>query len=300
MHPKISVVMPVYNGEKYLKESIESILNQSFNDFELLIINDKSIDRTEEIIKECAGKDDRIRLIQNQNQKGLPGALNTGLAAARGYYIARADADDINRPYRLKMEYEFLETHPQICIVGGGYAPFNENGHRMNIFHPASSIEIAWRFISNTYFCHPSVMFRREIIEDIGGYPDVGAEDFAFFSKIIRQYRCANLKKILIQYREHQTNYSITAKDRVRESVKNTFKENYLYYMGNLEYSEIFYQYQAENKLNIKNLFIINAINFHILNKIRNQYNFSLLHIEFLRMIVFLQIKNIRAAINIR
>ena len=300
MHPKISVVMPVYNGEKYLKESIESILNQSFNDFELLIINDKSIDRTEEIIKECAGKDDRIRLIQNQNQKGLPGALNTGLAAARGYYIARADADDINRPYRLKMEYEFLETHPQICIVGGGYAPFNENGHRMNIFHPASSIEIAWRFISNTYFCHPSVMFRREIIEDIGGYPDVGAEDFAFFSKIVRQYRCANLKKILIQYREHQTNYSITAKDRVRESVKNTFKENYLYYMGNLEYSEIFYQYQAENKLIIKNLFIINAINFHILNKIRNQYNFSLLHIEFLRMIVFLQIKNIRAAINIR
>jgi len=300
MHPKISVVMPVYNGEKYLKESIESILNQSFNDFELLIINDKSIDRTEEIIKECAGKDDRIRLIQNQNQKGLPGALNTGLAAARGYYIARADADDINRPYRLKMEYELLEAHPQIRIVGGGYAPFNENGHRINIFHPASSIEIAWRFISNTYFCHPSVMFRREIIEDIGGYPDVGAEDFAFFSKIVRQYRCANLKKILIQYREHQTNYSITAKDRVRESVKNTFKENYLYYTGNLEYSEIFYQYQTENKLNIKNLFIINAINFHILNKIRNQYNFSLLHIEFLRMIVFLQIKNIRAAINIR
>ena len=86
----------------------------------------------------------------------------------------------------------------------------------------------------------------------------------------------------------------------MRESVKNTFKENYLYYTGNLEYSEIFYQYQAENKLNIKNLFIINAINFHILNKIRNQYNFSLLHIEFLRMIVFLQIKNIRAVINIR
>ena len=186
MHPKISVIMPVYNGEKYLKESIKSILNQSFNDFELLIINDKSIDRTEEIIKECAGKDDRIRLIQNQNQKGLPGALNTGLAAARGYYIARMDQDDISQPYRLKMEYEFLETHPQICIVGGGYAPFNENGHRINIFHPASSIEIAWRFISNTYFCHPSVMFRREIIEDIGGYPDVGAEDFAFFSKIVR------------------------------------------------------------------------------------------------------------------
>lgn len=298
MNPQISVVMPIYNGEKYIKESIESILNQELKDFELIIINDGSTDRTEEIVKEYEEKDNRIKLIQNRNQKGLPGALNTGLAATRGCYIARADADDINRPYRLKMEYEFLEAHPQIHIIGGGYAPFNENGHRMNIFHPASSIEIAWKFISNTYFCHPSVMFRREIIKNIGDYPYVGAEDFAFFSKIVRKYRCANLKKILIQYREHQTNYSLTAKDRVRESVKNTFKENYLHYMGNLEYSEFFYRYQTENKLNIKNIFIINAINFHILNKIRQQYKISLFSSEYIGFALLLQIKNFRAIIS--
>lgn len=290
--------MPVFNAEKYVKESIESILTQSFKDFELIIVDDSSTDGSKTIAEDYTQKDPRIISISNRGNKGLSGALNTGLKQARGTYIARLDADDISAPDRLLIQYNFLESRDDIFLVGGGYAPFNENGHRMNIFHPASSIEIAWRFISNTFFCHPSVMFRHEIADDIGGYPNVGAEDFAFFSKIVRKYRCANLKKILIRYREHQTNYSVTAKERILESVKNTFKENYSHYMGDLKYSEIFFQYQTENKLDLKNIFKINTINSHILNKICKQYKISLFSSEYIWFALRLQIKNFRAIIS--
>lgn len=289
--PIISVIMPVYNAEPYLRLAIESILKQTFRDFEMIIVNDASTDASATIIRRYAKTDPRIHFITHDQNKGLPGALNTALSQAQGKYIARMDQDDISLPDRLKLQFQFLEAHKDITLIGGGYAPFNESGHRINIFHPKSSIEIAWRFISNSYFCHPSIMFRSEALKDIGEYPNVGAEDFAFFSQFVQRYRCTNLQKILIHYREHQTNYSVTKRDKIRESVKKTFQKNYIHYIGNLDHAEAFFRFQRENILPLNEMFHISKINLRILNKIRRQYDFSLLNPEFLRMILLFQLR---------
>ncbi|TAN58435.1 glycosyltransferase family 2 protein [Patescibacteria group bacterium] len=298
-NPQISVVMSVFNSEKYLRESIGSILVQSFNDFEFLIVDDFSTDKSFSIAKEFAQEDHRIIILSNEKKKGIAGAVNTGLEYAKGKYIARFDADDYSFPDRFSVQYDYLEKHKDIVLVGGGYAPFNEQGHRVNIFHPTSEMEIAWRFVSNMYFCQPAVMFRKNIISEIGDYPSyVGGEDFALYSKVVQKSRCANLKKILIRYREHQTNITLTAKDIIGKSVQKIREENYLFYIGNLTHADVFFRYQMENKLSIKKIFAIQKINSMILNKIRKQYGFSRLHHECIYMFFFLQLRTIIAVIN--
>ena len=114
--PKITVLMPVYNGEKYLKESIESILKQTFRDFEFLIINDTSTDESEKIIRSF--KDSRIKLIKNEKNIGLTKSLNKGLDLAKGEYMARMDADDISLPKRLEIQVAFMDKNPKIGVIG--------------------------------------------------------------------------------------------------------------------------------------------------------------------------------------
>ena len=116
MNPKVTVLMPVYNCEKYLRESIESILNQTFKDFEFLIINDGSSDKSAEIVESY--NDNRINFVQNEKNIGLAASLNRGLDIAKGEYIARMDADDISLPERLEKQVRFMETNPQIGICG--------------------------------------------------------------------------------------------------------------------------------------------------------------------------------------
>jgi len=280
--PMMSIIMPLYNAEKYLGDAIESILNQTFQDFELLIIDDYSTDNSLKLAQEYEKKDNRIKILRNNYKKGIVGALNTGMENAKGIYIARADADDINRPYRFEKQYNYLERNKDIYLIGGGYAPFNDYGHRVDIFHPTSSLEIARKFISDSFFCHPSVMFRREIYDEFGGYPDEEAEDFAYFSKVVRKYRCSNIKDILIDYREHSIKRSFTSAEGINKSVKKTFLENYFFYMGDVRYAEEFYEFQTCNRLRFKNLPKIFRINLIILNKIRKQYRMSLFHIEYI------------------
>ncbi|MFA6391480.1 MAG: glycosyltransferase [Patescibacteria group bacterium] len=296
--PIISVILPVYNGEKYLRESIESIRNQTFTAWELIIVNDGSSDKSAIIAQAMSSDDPRIKYFEHSQNKGLPNTLNTGLQKVSGKYIARMDQDDISLPDRFERQYHFLEQNPDIFLVGGGYAPFNNQGHRIDIFHPESSLEIAWKFITNTYFCHPSVMFRKEIINKIGEYPNTGAEDFAFFSKIVHKYKCTNLKRIVIQYREHPENLSHQTKDKILASVKETFHENFIFYTNCLCNADIFYRYQSENKLTIKNLLKINRINHIIIKKIQKQYQLPYFSKEYFMLVLLIQIKNIRSLIN--
>lgn len=225
--------MPVYNGAKYLRASIASIYRQDFNDFELIAIDDGSKDESWELLKKQNNKHKNLIIIKNTKTKGISGALNTGLEIAKGEYIARADSDDLYRESRLKKQVEFLDVHPKIMLVGGGYAPFNENGHRIDIIHPESSIEIAWKFIDNNYFCHPSVMFRKEIIQEIGIYPVIQAEDYAYFSKVVQNYRTWNLQEILVDYREHQTNTSIIQAQEFIKTVNKYSKNNFSSLLNN-------------------------------------------------------------------
>jgi len=271
--PEISIVLPFFNAEKFLKETLESLLNQGFQDFELLAINDHSTDKGPAIVEEFCKKDKRVKLIVNKNKKGLAGALNTGLELAKGKYIARADADDIYLPDRLKDQYEFLEKNSDIMLVGSGYAPYDGKNIIRKIYHPTNSEEIAWRFLTNTFFCHPSVMFRQSITTDVGFYHETGAEDFELFSRIIHKYKTANLRKIHILYRQHDKNASNINKDRIKNSVMETYKKNFTFYFGNSDGIEKMYRFREENILKLSDLKTILDLEKKMLSKISATYH---------------------------
>ncbi len=127
--PRVSVLMSVYNGERFLRDSVESILGQTFTDFEFLILDDGSTDSTCEILEEYANKDARIVLVRNDRNLGLTRSLNKGLRLVRGEYLARQDADDISLPKRLEMQVKFLDAHPEVGVVGSALEIIDENGN---------------------------------------------------------------------------------------------------------------------------------------------------------------------------
>lgn len=275
MPPLISVIMPAYNAEKFIKQAIDSILNQTFKDFEFLIINDGSVDNTKMIIEDYVKCDARVKLINQERNQGIVAALNVGLKQALGKYIARMDSDDIARPDRFALQVNFLEKHPEMAIVGGGYAPFSTDSKRSDIFHVAGSLEIAWRFLSNTQFCHPTVMFRKELINDCGLYPPQEAEDYAYFSRIIKKYRGANLRRVLIDYREHPKSRSFASKKEISQSVMNVFRENYRYYIGQMEFVDEFFRFQHDNLMTFGFLLKSIKINKQIISRICRDYNMN-------------------------
>ncbi len=126
--PVVSVLMPTYNGERFLRPAIESILNQTFRDFELIVIDDGSRDQTAEILREFAARDNRILVLTNERNLGIAAATNRGLAAARGEFVALQDHDDISLPHRIQTELEFLHSHPEIALVGSAATLIDENG----------------------------------------------------------------------------------------------------------------------------------------------------------------------------
>ena len=126
--PLISVIMPAYNAEKYIGEAIESILNQTLKDFELIIVNDASTDSTGNIIKSYAEKDSRIVVLVNENNLNIAGSLNRGISVAKGTFIARMDADDIALPERLEMQAKVMSENPQVAVVGNDIQLINESG----------------------------------------------------------------------------------------------------------------------------------------------------------------------------
>ncbi len=264
--------MPVYNASLYLDETIQSILNQTYTNFELIIINDSSTDNSVDIINTWIKKDKRITLINNKYNKGIHGASNTGLDIAQGAYIAKADSDDIQRPYRLETQVNFLTKNKNIGIVGGGYELFGNNYDGIKIFHPSNSLRLAWRFISDIYFCNPSVMFRKEILNTVPHYPEVPCEDFAFLAKAIKKHAGFNIHKILLDYRQHGSNYSNTAKENIDKSVYTIFEDNYKYYTGSLNDSEMFYKFHSKKELELRNVYKIATISLKIIKKLVNQY----------------------------
>ncbi len=204
--PIVTVLMPVYNGERYLRESIESILGQTFTDFECLIIDDGSIDASRDIIRSYC--DPRIRLIENIDNLGLIKTLNCGLALAKGEYIARQDQDDISYPERLEKQVAFLNSHPEIAMLGTRINNIDEQGRKSTLYGyciVCSELAIRWQLMFDNPFVHPSVMMRAKIVSDIGGYDErfPECEDYDLFSRLVYVHRAANLKEILFAYRQH-------------------------------------------------------------------------------------------------
>jgi glycosyltransferase involved in cell wall biosynthesis len=196
--------MPVFNEEKFITSSIQSILDQSFEDFELIIINDGSTDSTEKIISKFS--DDRIKYY-NRSSQGIADQLNFGLKVAIGFYIARMDGDDISHTDRLLKQYNYLEKHTDIDAIGTNYICINEKG--ASLFkknNPQTPDECKFIAPLNTPILHPSLFIRKDILLGIGGYDkDYYVEDYELFNRMITGgYKLANLNEFLFYYRTYK------------------------------------------------------------------------------------------------
>lgn len=208
--PKVTVLMPVYNAEEFLAEAIESILKQTYVDFEFLIINDGSTDKSELLIKQYASRDKRIRLISRENKK-LIATLNEGIEKAKGTYIARMDADDISTRDRLKIEVEYLDKHPEVALVGSNYTIIDHSGKSLvttNVFTHPDDLKLC--LITCNQYGHGSTMFRKSVVEKLGKYSmqALHVEDYDLWIRISQKFQVANIEEPLYKWRK--TEGSIT------------------------------------------------------------------------------------------
>lgn len=200
-HPKVSVVMPFYNAALYIEESVRSILNQTFEDFELIAINDGSTDNSNEIVNSI--QDRRVRLIDNSVNKGLVAVLNDGFALARGEYIARMDSDDVAHPKRLQSQVEYLDAHPKIALLG---TSFQYIGKDIIIFPPQKHSEIVYCSLFNNPFGHPTIMLRKQAVakfKKVYRSEYYFAEDYDLWCRMMDEFETANLSEIFLLYRIH-------------------------------------------------------------------------------------------------
>lgn len=220
--PEISVVLPVYNGEKYIEDALNSILTQDFTDFELLAINDGSIDDTQAILERLADQDDRIRILSRDND-GLVSALNWGLEEARAPLIARMDADDISYPNRFSRQWQFLKDNPDIGLV---FAQMNKIDAQGKSLGKVTNTRLSPQDVAAALSkgdClphHPTVMARRSEMLAAGGYREVfkGAEDLDLWYRMSKRTRLAGLADVLLDYRLHDGQVTQTSIVRQRFS----------------------------------------------------------------------------------
>lgn len=207
--PKITVLMSVHNGERYLNDAMDSILNQTFTDFEFLIINDGSTDRTSEILQSY--HDPRIKIINNEKNIGLTKSLNKGLNIAVGEYIARMDADDISMPNRLNMQYSCMIDNPDLAICASSYEQIDENGSTIHIVRGYLGYEQLYYFLTfANWLAHSSIMFNRNTALQVNGYDDklIRAQDYDLWYRISRVGKVIQIGEVLLKLRIHQENIS--------------------------------------------------------------------------------------------
>ncbi len=213
--PAISVVMSVYNGERFLAEAVESILGQSATDFEFLIVDDGSTDRTADILRSF--DDPRIRLIVNPHNLGLTRSLNIGLAAARGRFIARMDADDIAVPDRFARQLAFFEANPEVVLAGSGHVRLDDDARtRAVAIRALRPIEVRWHSFFWSPLLHPSAMFRAELIRDAGLRYDerlTTSQDYDLWTRMLLHGDAAVLQGPLVFWRRHGGAVGVTRRD---------------------------------------------------------------------------------------
>ena len=236
----VSVIMSVFNSEQYLDEAVTSILNQTFINFEFIIINDGSTDLSLSILNKYQNMDSRIKII-NQDNAGLPRSLNKAIALSEGKYICRMDSDDISLPTRIEEQVTYLEMNPNIGICGTWAEVFGDECRIIS--HPTAHEKLKAQLLFNVSFVHPSVMIRRSVIEkSMLMYNEryTNSQDYKLWSELSRETKMANIPKVLLKYRA--TEGSITAKTNKLYSNSRYLlsKEIYAKFLEelNIEYSE--------------------------------------------------------------
>jgi glycosyltransferase involved in cell wall biosynthesis len=201
---KVSILLPTYNGAKYVSKAVDSVLAQSYQDWELIVIDDASADNIIDIIKDYAGKDKRISFEQNKKNLGLPGNLNKGILMSSGEYIARIDQDDawIDEG-KLEKQVKFLDNHPDFVLIGTGYRIVDSRGaHIRDVAPIADDRSIRKNILSFNPFGHATVVFRKDPAIKIGGYnPNIRyGEDYDLWLRLGRKGMMANIPEISMQY----------------------------------------------------------------------------------------------------
>lgn len=227
--PIVSVVLSVRNGEAYLREAIESILNQRFTDFELIIVDNHSTDSSAEIVESY--DDARIILTRPDEPLHLAQALNHAASMARGEYVARMDADDVSHPARFEKQVQYMREHPSVGILGSQIRPIDGDGKLIakgSYRKPEAHEDICWSLLFGCPLWHPTVMLRKAVIDELGWYgssaiegrEQYSTEDYDLWCRAIAHTKIHNLPEILLDYRIHADNHSL-GKSRLKEHRRN-------------------------------------------------------------------------------
>jgi glycosyltransferase involved in cell wall biosynthesis len=238
--PLVTVLMPMYNAERHLHEAIDSILHQTLTDFEFLIIDDASTDKSIEIINSYT--DSRIRLIRNEKNLGISATLNKGIEIASTELIARMDADDISYPTRLQKQYDFFQSNPDFALLSTSTRVVSPDNKPIRI----DKFDSEYYYYNLNFICwmyHSTIMYKRSVVIDVGKYAVPYSEDFDLFWQISRKYKIYNLREVLLDYRESDESLSTnTKREEYENSQHKQVLRNIHYYTGSnyhLTYDEI-------------------------------------------------------------
>jgi len=224
--PVITVFMAAYNAAAYIKEAIESVITQTFEDYELLIVDDGSVDNTFEIISSF--NDPRIRVIRNGKNMGLTSTRNVALNEAKGTYLAILDSDDIAMKNRLQLQYDFFSENPQFALCGSQAFIIDNSGNQKDekLVVPTDPDKLKITMLFSNSYVNSSVMMKTAVLRELGGYKDYApAEDYELFTRIAEKYPIKNLPEFLVKYRQHEHNISTVQSaigaEKVRQIKKN-------------------------------------------------------------------------------
>lgn len=228
--PIISVLLPVYNAERYLRTAIESVLVQTYDNFELLVLDDGSDDNSLSILREYETKDDRVRIISREN-KGLAVTLNQLISEASGKYLARMDADDICLPQRFEKQVAFLDSHPNHVVVGTRILLIDDEGLPLaTMIDKFSHTEIKDDLLKGVIaLCHPATMLRADEIRAVGGYNTElqCAQDYDLWLRVSERGKLANLPEALVKYRQHLSSIGYTKRAGQLHTIKTALLRTY-------------------------------------------------------------------------
>lgn len=227
-NPLVSVLIPCYNVEKYVIESVSSILNQTYTNIEVIAINDCSTDSTREKLEYLAETDSRIKVYNNQENLKLINTLNKGIELCSGKYIARMDADDISLPTRLEKQVRFLESNSDYSIVSTMFYTFRTGSTKKDLYlNPTKFEDLQAFLLFKSGICHPAVMIRKTLFTELGlrfEHQYLHVEDYALWSKALYYTKLANIGEPLLLYRVHESQISTVYEDVQLENKKEVFK----------------------------------------------------------------------------
>ena len=229
MPPAVSVVIPAYNAEQFVAETLDSVLSQTFTDFELIVVDDGSSDGTRRVLDEYARRDPRMRVHAMPANAGAIAARNTGVSLSTGEFLAAMDADDVCLPHRLERQVEFLRANPEVGVVGAYVRLIDDKGTPGAVkTYPSNAALMAWSLLFYNCFAHPAVMMRRSVIEAANGYAAEckgGTEDFELFQRLSHMVRLSTIEEVLLHYRRWGGSMTGTLWTRQEEDATRIVRE---------------------------------------------------------------------------